>query len=71
MYLGDGKADIPSVLLPEYDPETQNVHLVIATHEDGHNRGRVYDHRLQNDQAQDWADQLTHAVKEAKVCHGV
>ena len=64
---GDGKADMASVLLPDYDPETQDVHLVITTIEDGHNRGRIYDHKLQPDQTQEWADKLTYAVKDAKL----
>ena len=64
---GDGKADMASVLLPDYDLETQDVHIVITTIENGHNRGRIYDHKLQPDQTQEWADKLTYAVKDAKL----
>ena len=55
-----------SVNLPSFDPATHDVHLIILTIPNGHNSGRAYVHRLTNDTAQTWIENVSRLVREAK-----
>ena len=59
---GDGQAD--NVLVPHYNQETHDFHLIISTEEGGHNSGRVYIHVVQQEDAQNWLMHLTNAYKQ-------
>ena len=50
----------------EYDPNTDEVHMLITTIEGGHNSGKTYILRLPGLDVADWMDTLTNAVKKAK-----
>lgn len=64
---GDGTRDgALTQLPPDFNPDTHEVQLIITTAEDGRNRGRLYVHVLEEDEAQEWIDKLHVAVKEAK-----
>ena len=60
---GDGKTD--NIVIPEYDPDTHELHLIIPTVEGGKNGGRVYVYVVPHEAAQEWVSSLTNACKEA------
>ena len=44
--------------IPHYNPAKFEVHLVIMTEEGGHNAGKTYVHRVPDNTAQKWLDQI-------------
>ena len=60
---GGGQTD--NVVIPDYDPSTHELHLIISTAEHGHNMGRVFIHVLPHSAAQEWIGRLSHASKAA------
>jgi len=62
---GDGKVEV-NLNVPEYDPNTSEVHMIITTIEGGHNSGKTYSHRLPETDVLEWMDKLTNTVKESK-----
>ena len=60
---GGGKTD--NVVIPDYDPSTHELHLIISTAEHGHNMGRVFIHVLPHSAAPEWIGRLSHASKAA------
>ena len=61
---GDGKAE--DIVVPDYNPDTHEMHLIIPTVENGHNMGRVYIHVVPHSEAQDWVSNLIRACSLAK-----
>ena len=59
---GGGNTDI---VIPDYDPSTHEMHLIISTAEHGHNMGRVFIHVLPHSTARDWIGRLSRASKAA------
>ena len=60
---GDGKVD--KIVIPDYDANTHELHLIIETEEGGRNCGRVYVHVVPGGTAQEWMDNLTRMSKLA------
>jgi len=52
--------------IPDYDTSTSECHLTITTMEMGHNAGRTYVHRVPDEDAQAWFDNLKLQVHDAK-----
>jgi hypothetical protein len=53
--------------VPEHDPNVSEVHIIITTIELGHNFGKLYIHRVPENDAQAWLETVFNAVKNAKV----
>jgi len=62
----DGNGTAGGVILPDFDPEVTEVHLIILTVDGGHNSGRAYVHRMPTDMAQTWLDSIIQGVHNAK-----
>jgi len=52
--------------ISEYDSSASEFHLIITTEEHGHNAGRTYVHRVPDEDAQAWVDNLKLQVHDAK-----
>ena len=63
---GDGKTDAD---LPDFNPETHEISIVLSTIEGGHNSGRAYVHVVDNDQAHECIGALQAGWKIAKARH--
>ena len=61
---GDGRNE--HVEIPDYDERTSDLFMIIMTVEDGHNLGRSYVHRLPAHSANQWVQDLSQAVSDAK-----
>ena len=61
----DGEGRVQCV--PPFNPETQEVQIVLTTAGGGHNSGGVFAHVVDPEQAQAWLNHLTAAVRDAKL----